>query len=162
MAPQHVAHLNEWMKFSDGLSNRTDSDGPGFSHDCFGRAKVVDADEDSAVFEYTVQQSDCNFSGNFHGGAIATLVDNLTTATFFTRERKHFQFGGVSTDLHVTYVSAATLGMTVLLECKVQKAGAGLANTNAVLKDKATGRVIATASHTKFNTDSRMGGRSKL
>ncbi|KAF9180184.1 hypothetical protein BGZ51_009016 [Haplosporangium sp. Z 767] len=150
------------MKFSDSLASRTDSDGPGFSHDCFGRTKVVDADEDSAVFEYTVQKSDCNFSDNFHGGAIATLIDNLTTAALFTRERKHFQFGGVSTDLHVTYVSAATLGMTVLLECRVLKVGAGLANMTAVLKDKATGRIVATASHTKFNTDSRMGGGSKL
>jgi acyl-coenzyme A thioesterase 13 len=52
--------------------------------------------------------------------------------------------------------------MTVLLECKVIKVGSGLANTTAVLKDKATGRVLATASHTKFNTDSRMGGGSKL
>lgn len=75
---------------------------------------------------------------------------------------KYFQYAGVSTDLHVTYVSAATLGMTVLLECKVIKVGSGLANTTAVLKDKATGRVLATASHTKFNTDSRMGGGSKL
>lgn len=74
---------------------------------------------------------------------------------------KYFQFAGVSTDLHVTYVGAATLGMTVLLECKV-KVGASLCYTTAVLKDKASGRVLATASHTKFNNDSRMGGGSKL
>lgn len=74
---------------------------------------------------------------------------------------KYFHFAGVSTDLHVTYVGAATLGMTVLLECKV-KVGASLCYTTAVLKDKASGRVLATASHTKFNNDSRMGGGSKL
>jgi acyl-coenzyme A thioesterase 13 len=78
------------------------------------------------------------------------------------KKGKHFQFAGVSTDLHVTYVSAGALGSTVLVECKVLKVGAGLANLTAVLKDKETGRVIATASHTKFNTDSRMGGGSKL
>ncbi|KAG0357225.1 HotDog domain-containing protein [Gamsiella multidivaricata] len=162
MAPQHVAHLKEWMEQMNKFANRADEDGHLFSHDCFGRSTVVDADEDSAVFEYTIQKSDCNFSNNFHGGAIATLVDNLTTAALFTRERKHFQFAGVSTDLHVAYVSGAALGSTVLVECRVHKVGAGLANTTAVLKDKETGRVLATASHTKFNTDSRMGGGSKL
>ncbi|KAI1313826.1 hypothetical protein EDD11_002494 [Mortierella claussenii] len=162
MAPQHVEHLNEWMTQMQQLANRTAEDGPGFSHDCFGRSKVIDADADSATFEYTVQKSDCNFSNSFHGGAIATLVDNLTTAAIFTRERKYFQFAGVSTDLHVTYVSAATLGTTVLIECKINKVGASLVNSTAVLRDKESGRIIATASHTKFNTDSRMGGGSKL
>ncbi|KAF9428543.1 hypothetical protein BGZ94_001982 [Podila epigama] len=163
MAPQHVEHLTQWMKQMASLADLTDEEGvKGWSHDCFHRAKVVAADENSATFEFTVQKSDCNFSNNFHGGAIATLIDNLTTAALFTRERKYFQFAGVSTDLHVTYVSAATLGMTVLLECKVVKVGSGLANTVATVTDKATGRVLATASHTKFNTDSRMGGGSKL
>ncbi|KAG0320578.1 hypothetical protein BGZ97_013196 [Linnemannia gamsii] len=139
MAPQHVEHLQDWMNQMYKLANRADEDGLGFTPETFGRSKIVDADADSATFEYVVQKSDCNFSNNFHGGAIATLVDNLTTAALFTRER-----------------------MTVLLECKVIKVGSGLANTTAVLKDKATGRVLATASHTKFNTDSRMGGGSKL
>ncbi|KAG0033971.1 hypothetical protein BGZ81_006639 [Podila clonocystis] len=140
MAPQHVENLNNWMQTMFQLADQPDSDGvKGWSHDCFGRAK----------------------SNNFHGGGIATLIDNLTTAAMFTRERKYFQFAGVSTDLHVTYVSAATLGMVVLLECKVVKVGAGLANTTAVLKEKDTGRVLATGTHTKFNTDSRMNG-SKL
>ncbi|KAF9172263.1 hypothetical protein BGX21_005192 [Mortierella sp. AD011] len=162
MAPQHVQHLKEWMEQMNTFANQGDEDGLGFAHDCFSRSKVVDADEDSAVFEYTVKKSDCNFSDNFHGGAIATLVDNLTTAVLFTRERKHFKYGGVSTDLHVTYASGAALGTTILIECRVAKVGAGLANTTAILKDKASGRILATASHTKFNTDSRMGGGSKL
>ncbi|KAF9210364.1 hypothetical protein BGZ59_009536 [Podila verticillata] len=163
MAPQHVENLNNWMQTMFQLAEQPDSEGvKGWAHECFGRAKVVDADADSAIFEYTVQKSDCNFSDNFHGGGIATLIDNLTTAAMFTRERKHFKFAGVSTDLHVTYVSAATLGMVLLLECKVVKVGAGLANTTAVLKEKNTGRVLATGTHTKFNTDSRMSGGWKM
>jgi hypothetical protein len=88
MAPQHVEHLKGWMEQMHKLANRPDEDGHGFSHDCFGRSAVVEADADSATFAYTIQKSDCNFSGNFHGGSIATLVDNLTTAALFTRERK--------------------------------------------------------------------------
>lgn len=141
---------------------QTEDDGHMFLHDCFGHTIVLDADEDSATFEYTVRKSECNFSNNFHGGAMAALIDNLTTAAMFTRERKYFKFAGVSTDLHVTYVSAAVLGSTVVIECRVTKIGASLANTTAVIKDKETGRVIATGLHTKFNTDSRMGGGSKL
>ncbi|KAF9914432.1 hypothetical protein BX616_008298 [Lobosporangium transversale] len=162
MAPHHIEHLNDWMSQMNAISNRTDEDGPYFLQECFSRSKVVDADEDSAVFEYTVQKSDCNISNNFHGGAIAALVDNLTSAVMFTRERKYFQLAGVSTDLHVTYVSAAPLGTTVLVECKVNKVGSALANTTAVLREKDSGRIIATATHTKFNTDSRIGGGSKL
>ncbi|KAF9290600.1 hypothetical protein BGZ68_006592 [Mortierella alpina] len=160
MAPQHVENVTQWMKGASRLAHGADEDGPGFMPSCFN-SKCVEADEDSAVFEYTVQKADCNFSGTFHGGAIATLVDNLSTAAMFTRDRKHFRFGGVSSDLHVTYVAAAPLGMTVLLKIQVHKVGAGLANLAAVMTDKATGRVLATAAHTKFNTDSRMGG-SKL
>ncbi|KAF9915541.1 hypothetical protein FBU30_001886, partial [Linnemannia zychae] len=86
MAPQHVEYLKSWMNQMHELANRGDEDGPGFVPEAFGRAKVVDADADSATFEYEVLKSDCNFSNNFHGGAIATLVDNLTTAALFTRE----------------------------------------------------------------------------
>lgn len=83
------------------LANRHDDDGPGFVPDCFGRAKVVEAEDDSATFEYEVQKKDCNFSNNFHGGAIATLVDNLTTAAMFTRERKCGSFKNRERDGYV-------------------------------------------------------------
>ncbi|KAF9431554.1 hypothetical protein BGZ76_000152 [Entomortierella beljakovae] len=161
MAPQHVEYLTSWLAEMSRFA-KSDEDGQMFFHDCFGHSKVVDAGDDYAVFEFVVRKSECNFTNNLHGGALATLVDNLTTAAMFTKERKYFQFAGVSTDLHVTYVSAGTQGMTLLIECKVVKVGSGLANTSAVVRDKATGRVIATALHTKFNTDSRMGGGSKL
>jgi len=88
MAPHHIEHVQGWMEQMHQLANRHDDDGPGFVPDCFGRAKVVEAEDDAATFEYEVQKKDCNFSNNFHGGAIATLVDNLTTAAMFTRERK--------------------------------------------------------------------------
>ncbi|KAF9983445.1 hypothetical protein BGZ65_001783, partial [Modicella reniformis] len=85
MAPQHVAHLKNWMEQMQQFASRADEDGL-FLHDCFEICSVVDADEDSATFEYTVRKGECNFSNNFHGGAIATLIDNLTTAALFTRE----------------------------------------------------------------------------
>ncbi|KAF9583517.1 hypothetical protein BGW38_009284 [Lunasporangiospora selenospora] len=128
----------------------------------FLHAKVVDADEDGAVFEYTVQPEDRNFTNNFHGGAIAALIDNLSTAAMFTRERKHFLMGGVSTDLHVTYVGASTVGDVLLVECRATKVGAGLANLSTTIRDKKSGRVIATSTHTKFNTDSRYAPGSRL
>ncbi|KAG0311886.1 hypothetical protein BGZ99_009848 [Dissophora globulifera] len=159
MAPQHVESVQTWMKNLHQFMSKTDEGGQFHSHDFFDRAKVVDADEDSATFEYTVRKSDCNYFNNFHGGGIATLIDNLTSAALFTRPRKHFQYGGVSSDIHVTYVSGAPLGSTVVVECKVVKVGSGLANTTAVLKDKETERIVATGSHTKFNTDSRMGAK---
>lgn len=65
-------------------------------------------------------------------------------------------YAGVSTDLHVSYVSTVPIGSVVLIECKIIKVGAGLANISAIVKDKASGKVIATALHTRFNNDSQM------
>ncbi|KAF9086335.1 hypothetical protein BGX29_001455 [Mortierella sp. GBA35] len=160
MAPQHVENLDAFMKQMQDLAirNRKADDGSGYAPNTFFASKIVEADEDSATFEYTVQKSDCNFVDSWHGGAIAGLIDNLTTAVVFTQKRKYFKFAGVSSDLHITYVSAAPLGAVVLIECKVTKVGAGLANTMAIVKNKATGRIIATALHTKFNNDSKMAG----
>jgi acyl-coenzyme A thioesterase 13 len=88
MAPHHVTYLKAWMDQMNQFASRIDEEGPMFLHDCFSRSVVVEADDDSATFEYTVRKSDCNFSDNFHGGAMAALIDNLTTAALFTRERK--------------------------------------------------------------------------
>ena len=66
---------------------------------------------------------------------------------------KYFVFGGVSTDLTISYVSAAKEGDVILIECSIVKLGKSLANVYTVIRNKNTGQVVATGSHTKFNSE---------
>ncbi|KAF9973498.1 hypothetical protein BGZ73_003268 [Actinomortierella ambigua] len=152
-------NVEEWMQYMDNLSRSKAEEGKEIRimDDCFRRATVVSAEADRVVFELKVLSKDCNQADNFHGGAIATLIDNLTSGAMFTQERKYFRFAGVSSDLHISYVSGAPLGSTVLFDCKVHKVGANLASLTCIVYDKATKRVVATGSHTKFNTDALYG-----
>ncbi|KAK5820893.1 HotDog domain-containing protein [Linnemannia elongata] len=159
MAPHNVKNLNEWMQKMRDMGNhyvQKNNEGPGYAYQAFETAKVVDADDDSVTYEYTVLKGDCTVLDTWHGGAIAGLIDNLTASAIFTQKRKYFMYAGVSTDLHVSYVSTVPIGSVVLIECKIIKVGAGLANISAIVKDKASGKVIATALHTRFNNDSQM------
>ncbi|KAJ7292744.1 hypothetical protein C8J57DRAFT_1266941 [Mycena rebaudengoi] len=60
---------------------------------------------------------------------------------------------GVSTDIHVTYVSSAKEGDTIEVEGKASKVGGTLAFTSMVISkvvDGIAGPVIATGNHTKY------------
>ncbi|KAF9156802.1 hypothetical protein BG015_001134 [Linnemannia schmuckeri] len=159
MAPHNIENLEAWMQRMRDVGSRhsqNNEPGPGYAYQAFTTTKIVDADDDSVTFEYTVLKSDCTVMDTWHGGAIAGLIDNLTTSAVFTQKRKYFMYAGVSSDLHVSYVSTVPIGSVVLIECNVIKVGAGLANISAVVKDKASGKVIATALHTRFNNDSQI------
>ncbi|KAF9924576.1 hypothetical protein FBU30_005494 [Linnemannia zychae] len=160
MSPQNVEYLQGWMERMHKLLTRKTNeqdDGRRYTSQAFTHSRIVDAEDDLAIFEYTVLKSDANVLDNWHGGALAGLIDNLTTVALFTHQRKNFAYGGVSSDLHVSYISTVPVGTVVLIECKMLKVGAGLANITATVTEKATGRVIATALHTRFNKDSTMG-----
>ncbi|KAG0224180.1 hypothetical protein BGW41_005186 [Actinomortierella wolfii] len=155
----HKQNVQQWMEHMHALSKSKAEQNrvPRIMEDCFRRAVVVEAEKDHVVFEWEVRPEDCNQADNFHGGAIATLIDNLTSGAMFTHERKYFRFAGVSSDLHVSYISGAPMGSTVLFDCRVHKVGANLASLTCTVYDKASGRVVATGSHTKFNTDALYG-----
>lgn len=80
--------------------------------------------ESQAVFECDVVPGLCNSTGNMHGGAVATLVDNTTTAAQAAlAEPDYWQFGGVSRTLNVTYLRPLQGGTTVTIECLVRSVG---------------------------------------
>jgi acyl-coenzyme A thioesterase 13 len=92
-----------------------------------------------------------NAHGGIHGSVSATIVDwvgGMVIATHDNRTKT-----GVSTDIHISYVSSAKEGDWIEIEGRTSKVGGTLAFTTATISkivDGAPGPVVATGSHTKF------------
>uniref|UniRef100_A0A8R1I4S4 Acyl-coenzyme A thioesterase 13 n=1 Tax=Caenorhabditis japonica TaxID=281687 RepID=A0A8R1I4S4_CAEJA len=110
--------------------------------------RPVHADEGNLRLEFEVEPGQTNNFKTLHGGCTATLIDNFTTiALMLTKEGKPHP--GVSVDLHVTYLAAAQIGETVVLDATVTKRGRTIAFTKAELYRKSDNTLIATGVHTK-------------
>ncbi|CAI5441538.1 unnamed protein product [Caenorhabditis angaria] len=108
--------------------------------------QAIQADEGRLKVEFKVEQDMTNHFGTLHGGYTATIVDIFTTAALMCTKHEH---PGVSVDLHVTYLAAAKVGETLVLDSTVTKQGRTLAFTKAEIFRKDDNRLIATAVHTK-------------
>ncbi|WP_437926896.1 PaaI family thioesterase [Sorangium sp. So ce291] len=105
----------------------------------------------------TVCESVQNFFGKLHGGAIATLIDDIGTIAVVTAD--HFRRAGVTTDLNVSYLAAGEPGDAVLIEAEVLRCGLTLAVVDVEVRrrpegDKPQGELIACGRMTKFLGDS--------
>lgn len=89
-----------------------------------------------------------NFFGKLHGGAIATLVDDLGTVAVATADR--YRRAGVTTDLHVSYLAAAEAGETVSIDAEVLRCGLNLAFVEVTLRRELRGEVLARGRMTKL------------
>lgn len=91
-----------------------------------------------------------NSKGSLHGSVSATLVDwagGLAIATYGLEKT------GLSTDIHVTYVSAAREGDTIEIEGRVSKVGRNMGFTTVTItKPGKDGEnvVVATGTHSKY------------
>lgn len=88
-----------------------------------------------------------NMVGTLHGGAIATLVDDAGTMAIMSADADARP--GVTTDLNVSYFSAAPGAATVIATARVQKCGRTLAfvEVDVALED---GKAVAQGRMTKF------------
>jgi acyl-coenzyme A thioesterase 13 len=89
-----------------------------------------------------------NFFGNLHGGAIATLVDDV--GTFAVMAADHYHRAGATTDLHVSYVSTGAAGDSVLIEATIVSCGLTIAFVEVTLTSESGGEVIARGQMTKL------------
>lgn len=103
---------------------------------------------------FKVDETVININKVLHGGAIASLVDAVSTIALYNTEAKK---PGVSVNINVNYLKAAKLNETVLIEGKVIKSGSKLAylEANLYLKDAQSfqldkNKLIAVALHTKY------------
>ncbi|RUS26997.1 HotDog domain-containing protein [Jimgerdemannia flammicorona] len=131
--------------------------GDSFDSTLVRRVNVEEVKEGRMVCSFTPTAADCNLLGSMHGGCIATLVDVCSTWVIHTIQSKHgWMAGGVSTNLHVQYVSAARLGVPLLIESELIKVGKSMANMRVRLMEKETGKVCSVGTHSKFNIDSKL------
>jgi acyl-coenzyme A thioesterase 13 len=95
-----------------------------------------------------VSESVQNFFGKLHGGAIATLVDDV--GTFAIMSADHFRRPGVTTDLHVSCMNAGLSGESVLIKANVVSCGLTLAFAEVTLTSESRGVAIARGQMTKL------------
>ena len=89
-----------------------------------------------------------NNMGSLHGGAISTIIDQITTMAIAAVDDRN----SVSIDLSVSFTTALKEGETMQIEAICHKIGKSLAFTSAEIKSK--GVLIASGKHTKFMLNS--------
>ncbi|ESO07537.1 hypothetical protein HELRODRAFT_75909 [Helobdella robusta] len=108
---------------------------------------VKEATEGRCVCELKVGDEHTNRGKTLHGGMTATLVDMVSTAALMTKENMG---PGVSVNINVSYMQPAFIGNDLIIDSSVIKLGKTLAFLSVEIKDKASNKLIATGSHTKF------------
>ncbi len=110
--------------------------------------ELIDAAAGRARLRIVVERPLQNLSGNLHGGAIASLVDDAGTIAIMTADKDGRP--GVTTDLNVSYFSAGRAGDAVLIDAEVLKTGRRIAYVSVDLRREADGARIAQGRMTKF------------
>lgn len=112
--------------------------------------ELVEIGEGRVRASVVVTEALQNFFGKLHGGAIATLVDDIGTVAVVTADR--YRRAGVTTDLHVSYLAAAEAGETVSIDAEVLRCGLNLAFVEVTLRSELRGDVLARGRMTKLLT----------
>ncbi|XP_017842435.1 acyl-coenzyme A thioesterase 13 isoform X2 [Drosophila busckii] len=111
-----------------------------------GMVKITNGGDGRCVGEFTVGPEHLNRGGTLHGGLTATILDNVTTYALMSKS----SHPGVSSSLNVNYLAAAKPGDVIEVDANTVHAGRKMAYIECVLRNKATGRVIASGGQTKF------------
>lgn len=127
-----------------------DPDSDGFDTNALRPAnlQLIEVEPNKVVWTLEVGPHLCNKSGNLHGGAAATLLDNLTSTALLTIARPGFLDGGhVSRTITMTYLRPVPMGSKVTVVSEVQAAGR---NTASILgKVFLNGKLCVTCVHDK-------------
>jgi len=99
------------------------------------------------VARLSVPKEYSNVLGNMHGGATATIFDNLTTLPLCLVEG--WGFGGVSRGLNVTYLRPVECGEEIEVTGEVMGYGKRLALCRGTMTRVSDGVVVATCEHSK-------------
>jgi acyl-coenzyme A thioesterase 13 len=127
---------------------RVSSNSPVYSF-FFQNMKIVSATNGSMTAEIPVNGNMINSKGGLHGSVSATIVD---WAGGMAIASTGLEKTGVSTDIHVSYVSMAKQGDTLTIVGNASKVGRNLGFTTVTIykgegDDKS---VVAHGTHTKY------------
>lgn len=103
--------------------------------------------------ELTLEPQHVNSLGGIHGTTSAALIDFAAGMAIVAQ--RGGDKTGVSTDIHVSYVSSARVGDVVEVECWVNKLGRNMGFTSVEIRKKGGDgkggkKVLVTGSHTKY------------
>lgn len=115
----------------------------------FPDIRIVSAEYGSMVAELPISANLLNSKGGLHGSVSATIVD---WAGGMAIASTGLEKTGVSTDIHVSYVSSAKMGDTLTIEGTVSKVGRNMGFTTVMIS-KGEGEiksVVAHGTHTKY------------
>lgn len=106
-----------------------------------------DIDDLTVTAEFQVQPWELNRKDVLHGGIICTMLDHTAaiTVTSFTN------LWCPTVDMDVRFISFGQLDDTIIATGRIVSAGKRVFHTEAVLKNKSTGKIIATSTSTFLN-----------
>lgn len=94
----------------------------------------------------TVLETHLNYQSRLHGGITATLVD--IAGSLAIAHKTQSENTGVSTDIHVNYLSSTSINDELIIDAWCGRAGRILAFTTVEIR--VGEKLVATGSHTKF------------
>ncbi|MCJ1352701.1 MAG: hypothetical protein MMC33_002685 [Icmadophila ericetorum] len=113
--------------------------------------ELKSASHGAIIAHLKIDASHLNSKGGLHGIVSACLVDWAGGMAIASTGREKT---GVSTDLHVTYVSSAKEGDILEIEGKTSKVGGTLGFTTVEIRklnvEGGAGTVVCTGTHTKY------------
>ncbi|KIW69977.1 hypothetical protein PV04_02289 [Phialophora macrospora] len=111
--------------------------------------ELLEATPNRTKWSLVIGSELCNKGGNLHGGAAATLLDNLTSTALVTIAREGFLDGGhVSRTITMSYLRPVPMGAKVTVECDVLAAGRNTANVLGKVYNE-EGKLCVTCVHDK-------------
>eukprot|EP01100_Stratorugosa_tubuloviscum_P008005 TRINITY_DN3318_c0_g1_i1.p1 TRINITY_DN3318_c0_g1~~TRINITY_DN3318_c0_g1_i1.p1 ORF type:complete len:163 (-),score=61.30 TRINITY_DN3318_c0_g1_i1:24-512(-) len=110
------------------------------------QVQKVDRANKSIVYSFNATKDLQNAFGTLHGGAVATLIDELTTLTLMLFDKD--SRAGVSVDINVQYINAIPTGTQVFLTSNCVKIGKRLAFLEAIITDT-KGKIFMKGTHIK-------------
>ena len=147
------------------LSKSRTSDPEFFGYDTYTLGhcspQLLQATPNFVKWSLTIGVELCNFAGNLHGGAAATLLDYLTSTALITIAKQgYLDAGNVSRTITMSYLRPVPMGAKVTVDCEIQAAGKTTANLLGKLYNEA-GKLCITCVHDKAIFSSK-GREQKL
>lgn len=110
----------------------------------------LSASSRQVVYRLIVPAGLCNKDSNMHGGAVSTLLDNLSSTALFTVSKTGFWDNlGVSRSLYVVFHRAIPVASKMRIVCSVAMAGRKMVTVRAEMETEADGALCVSCVHEK-------------
>jgi len=131
----------------------------GFDSIVLDKIKLESAEIGSLVCSLIVTPDICNIYETLHGGAMATIVDVISSLAVLSMNKDVAFKPSVSVEISVNYAASAPCHSKIYIYSNCYKEGRNLAFTETTLKNE-KGDVICKGSHTKFVIKKQVGSLS--